>query len=160
MFYVCFQDCLPGWILFQTNCYLLVDERPEDWNNAEIDCLNRNAELLYILNTNEEEFIDSQIMNRSDIREAFIGLKEDENETERFINWSSGYPLEYTNWYDSPAEELSSGTACVAKNASVSGQWKIVDCLQSFPYICKKKGKTSLEPLCYWGGNREDEEKC
>ena len=100
------------------------------------------------MNSKEEEFIDSQIMNRSDIREAFIGLKEDENEIERFVYWGSGNPLEYTNWYDNPAEEVSSGAACVAKNASVYGQWKTVDCLRSFPYICKKKGKTGLVTLC------------
>ena len=82
-------------------------------------------------------------MNRSDIREMFIGLIEGENDIDRFVNWSSGNTLEYTNWYDSPAEEVSSGTACVVKNASVYGQWKIVDCLQSLPYICKRKGKTS-----------------
>jgi len=81
-------------------------------------------------------------MNKSAIREVFVGLKEDENDVNRFVKWSSGNVLEYTNWYDSPAEEISSETACVAKNASVYGQWKIVDCLQSLPYICKKKGKT------------------
>ena len=82
-------------------------------------------------------------MNKSAIRKVFIGLIEDENDINRFVNWSSGNTLEYTNWNDSPAEDVSSGTACVAKNASVHGQWNIVDCLQSLPYICKKKGKTS-----------------
>ena len=81
-------------------------------------------------------------MNESAIREVSIGLIEDENDINRFVKWSSGNILEYTNWYDSAAEEVSSGTACVAKNASVYGQWKIVDCLQSLSYICKKKGKT------------------
>lgn len=147
VFYVCFKDCLPGWILYQTNCYLLVHERPQSWDNAEIDCLNRNAELLYLLTPEEEEFIDSQTMNRSAIRKAFIGLKEDENDIKRFVNWSSGNPLEYTNWHGSQIEEVSSGTACVAKNASVYGQWEIVDCLRSLPYICKKKGKTGLGAL-------------
>jgi len=82
-------------------------------------------------------------MNRSAIREVFIGLIEDENDVNRFVNWSSGNTLEYTNWYDSPAEWVSSGTDCVAKNTSVHGEWKIVNCLQSLPYICKKKGKTT-----------------
>ena len=148
VFYACFQDCLPGWILFQTNCYLLVDDRPQNWNNAETDCLNRHSDLIYILNTQEEEFIDSQIMNRSAIREVLIGLTEDENDMKRFVTWSSGDTLEYTNWYDSPAEGVSSGTACAAKNTSVHGQWQVVNCLQSLPYICKKKGKTSLGLLC------------
>ena len=148
MFYICSQDCLPGWILFQTNCYLLIDERPKNWYHAQIDCLNRNSDLLYILNTKEEEFIDSQIINKSAIRKVFIGLREDENSITRFVKWSSGNDLEYTNWYASPAEGVSSGTACVAKNTSVYGQWEIVDCLQTMSYICKKKGKNIMRTGC------------
>lgn len=79
----------------------------------------------------------------------FIGLNsEDENNITRFENWSSGESLEYTNWYDSPAEKVSSGTACVTKNKSVHGQWKIVDCLQTIPYICKKNGKGNVIRRC------------
>lgn len=140
--YLCFMcslDCLPGWIFFQKNCYLLQEESPQNWYNAEIDCLNRNADLLYILDVEEEAFIDSEMI-KSAISEVFIGLIEDENSFERFPNWSNGHYLDYTNWYDRPTQGISNGAACVAKNASVSGQWNIVNCLQSLPYICKRKG--------------------
>lgn len=96
------------------------------------------------------------MMNRSAIREVFIGLIEDENNIERFVNWSSGDELDHTNWYESLAEGFSNGTACVAKNTSVYGHWKIVNCLQSLPYICKRKGSTivlggSGEGKVEWG---------
>ncbi|XP_078354170.1 uncharacterized protein LOC144638790 isoform X2 [Oculina patagonica] len=141
-------DCLPGWIFFQTNCYLILEENPLNWYNAEIDCLNRNADLLYILNVEEEAFIDSEMI-RSTINEVFIGLIEDENNLKRFPNWSNGHYLDYTNWYENPTEGIPNGIACVAKSASVQGHWNVVNCLQSLPYICKRKGFYRNDAYCW-----------
>ncbi|XP_078352793.1 uncharacterized protein LOC144637605 [Oculina patagonica] len=141
-------DCLPGWTYFQTNCYLILEENPLNWYNAEIDCLNRNADLLYILNVEEEAFIDSEMI-RSTINEVFIGLIEDENNLERFPNWSNGHYLDYTNWYENPTEGIPNGIACVAKSASVQGHWNVVNCLQSLPYICKRKGFYRNDAYCW-----------
>ncbi len=134
---------MPGWIHFQTNCYLILEENPLNWYNAEIDCLNSNADLLYILNFEEEAFIESEMIKFT-ISEVFIGLIEDENNFERFPNWSNGHYLDYTNWYESPTDYIPNGIACVTKSASVQGHWNIVNCLQSLPYICKRKGMTFL----------------
>lgn len=82
------------------------------------------------------------MINKSTVSEVFIGLREDVNNFERFSNWSSGHILYYTNWYESPTESASNGAACVAKNKEVHGKWNILSCLQSLPYICKKKGMT------------------
>ncbi|KAL9951704.1 hypothetical protein ACROYT_G044426 [Oculina patagonica] len=141
-------DCLPGWIHFQTNCYLILEENPLNWFNAEIDCLNRNADLLYILNVEEEAFIDSEMI-KSTISEVFIGLKEDENNFERFPNWSNGHYLDYTNWNESPTEGIPNGIACVTKSASVQGHWNIVNCLQSLSYVCKRKGFYRIDAYCW-----------
>ncbi|XP_078352789.1 uncharacterized protein LOC144637600 [Oculina patagonica] len=141
-------DCLPGWIFFQTNCYLILEENPLNWYNAEIDCLNRNADLLYILNVEEEAFIHSEMI-KSTISEVFIGLIEDENNFERFPNWSNGHYLDYTNWNESPTEGIPNGIACVTKSTSVQGHWNIINCLQSLPYICKRKGFYRNDAYCW-----------
>ena len=133
-------DCLPGWILFQSSCYLLLEKNLKNWYNAEIDCVNRNADLLYIISAEEEEFIDSQLVNTSIVKVVFIGLI-DSNSSERFPNWSSGDNLTYTNWYNAPAV-IDQEAACVVKDYMLNGRWTTVRCLQVLPYICKRKGMT------------------
>lgn len=84
------------------------------------------------------------MINVSSVSEVFIGLIGDGIINVRFSNWRSGDSLVYTNWYENETEGVLNGTTCVVKNTSVHGQWNIVGCLQPLPYVCKKKGMTSV----------------
>ena len=145
MYFCCFifysPACLQGWIQFQTECYQLKDTI-KNWHNAESDCLNKNSDLVYILTVEEEQFIDSQLINKSTVNEVFIGLKENSDNGNFFQQWSSGDNIDYTNWQANTTAGSLNGTACVAKNKSESGQWAIVECLEMKPYICKRQGMT------------------
>ena len=141
-------DCLPGWILFESNCYLLFKDDFKSWYNAEIDCLNHNAHLLYILSAEEEEFIASQLIDPSTVTAVFIGLIENAKSSERFIGWSTGDNLTYTNWHKTPTV-IYDGAACVTKDYRLNGQWETVSCLKPLPYICKRKGRLVLFTQCF-----------
>ena len=134
------EACLQGWVQFQSDCYLLIEDDTKDWYKAEIDCLSRNSDLVYILTAEEEQFIDSQLINKTTIYEAFVGLKESNDRDVRFSLWSNGDNIDYTNWQVNTTAAHLEGTACVAKNRSGFGQWTIVDCFEKKPYICKRRG--------------------
>ena len=134
------QACLQGWTQFQTECYLLNENSFKNWYEAEIDCLNRNSDLVYILTIEEDHFLDSQLSNKASINDVFVGLKEGSGSGNRFPFWSNGDSTNYTNWQVNPTAVTLNGSACVAKSKSGLGQWAIVDCLQTKPYICKRRG--------------------
>ena len=144
-------DCLPGWTLFESHCYLLFKDDLKSWSDAEIDCLNHNANLLYILSAGEEEFLDSQMINSSsNIEVIYIGLKENGSENERFSVWRSGHEVIYTNWEDGPENDADNisislstdGDTCAIKDVGFNGKWRNGTCSKRLPYICKRKGMT------------------
>ncbi|XP_068727262.1 uncharacterized protein [Montipora capricornis] len=142
------EACLQGWIQFNSDCYLLVNDPTKNWTEAEIDCLDRNSELVYILSSEEDQFIHSEIINKSTVYEAFIGLQENGALVNRFPFWSNGDNVGFTNWRENSTGAVSGGTACVVKKASGSGKWGAVNCALLKPYICKRRGFSSNSSLC------------
>ena len=133
--------CLQGWIQFQSDCYLLVQDNTKNWYNASIDCLDRNSDLLYVLTIEEDRFIDSKLINKSTVNEVFVGLKESGDSSNRFSLWSSGHSVSFTNWQGNKTDFNSNGTACVAKSKTSFGRWMVLNCSKMMPFICKRRGR-------------------
>lgn len=130
--------CLLGWVKFQSDCYLFAKDNIRQWDSARIDCLDKNSDLVYILTAEEDQFIESQLTNKSTVSEVFIGLRESDDNVNRFPHWSNGDSVDFTNWQGKTPATVLKGTACVAKNKK--GQWAVVDCKENKPYICKRRG--------------------
>ena len=114
----------------------------KSWDLARIECLDKNSDLVYILTAEEDQFIESQLINKSTVSEVFIGLNESGDNSNRFPHWSSGDSVDFTNWQENTTAVVLNGTACVAKNKK--GQWAVVDCTENKPYICKRRGMLRL----------------
>lgn len=140
LLFVPFLACLQGWIQFNSDCYLLVKEVNKNWTDAEVDCLDRNSELVYIVTSAEDQFIFSEILNKSIVYEAFIGLKISGHFLPGFTQWSNEANVGFTNWQGGSPGIALGYTSCVVKMRNGSGQWAVRDCGLPKPYICKRKG--------------------
>ena len=140
LLFVPFVACLQGWIQFNSDCYLLVKEVNKNWTDAEVDCLDRNSELVYIVTSAEDQFIFSEILNKSIVYEAFIGLKISGHFLPGFTQWSNEANVGFTNWQGGSPGIALGYTSCVVKMRNGSGQWAVRDCGLPKPYICKRKG--------------------
>lgn len=136
--------CLQEWIQFHNDCYLLVQEVTKNWTDAEVDCLDRNSELLNILTSAEDQFIFFEILNKSMVYEAFIGLTESGDVLRSFTQWSNEANVGFTNWQGGSPGIASGYTACAVKMGNGSGQWALRDCALPKPYICKRKGTSIM----------------
>ena len=139
--------CLQGWIQFNSDCYLLVKEVTRNWTDAEVDCLDRNSELLNILTSAEDQFIFFEMLNKSMVYEAFIGLRESGDSLRSFTPRSNKANVGFTNWQGGSPEIASGYTSCGVKMGNGSGQWALRDCALSKPYICKRKGTSIMNSL-------------
>ncbi|XP_067028196.1 uncharacterized protein [Acropora muricata] len=142
------EACLQGWIQFNSDCYLLVKEVTKNWTDAEVDCLDRNSELLNILTSAEDQFIFFEMLNKSMVYEAFIGLRESGDSLRSFIPRSNKAKVGFTNWQGGSPGIASGYTSCGVKMGNGSGQWALRDCALSKPYICKRKGFEFNNSLC------------
>ena len=141
--------CLQGWIQFNSDCYLLVklSSSQGNWTDAEVDCLDRNSELLNILTSAEDQFIFFEMLNKSMVYEAFIGLRESGDSLRSFTPKSSKANVGFTNWQGGIPGIASGYTSCGVKMGNGSGQWALRDCALPKSYICKRKGTSIMNSL-------------
>lgn len=151
--------CLQGWIQFNSDCYLLVKEVTKNWTDAEVDCLDRNSELLNIMTSAEDQFIFFEMLNKSMVYEAFIGLRESGHFLASFTQWSNEANIGFTNWQGGSPGIASGYTSCAVKMGNDnSGQWALRDCALPKPYICKRKGASIMNSfLAFLSGLKRTE---
>ncbi|RXG60816.1 Macrophage mannose receptor 1 [Armadillidium vulgare] len=120
---------------FGDNCYKYIST-PLNWQNAEDTCAKEGGHLVTIRNRKEMSYIWNQFSVMSNTSEVWIGLKS----SFFFIGrsqWSSGWPLFYTNWNpfrlyyrDSTSMSLS------------SGKWIPQKSYYELPFVCEYSKQT------------------
>ncbi|XP_052817960.1 macrophage mannose receptor 1-like [Mya arenaria] len=117
-------------------CYELVNTT-KSWTSAEDDCQRRGGHLVHIQDDVQQNRLYG-VVKQYLHRHVWIGLNDREAE-EHFI-WSSGDPVNYTNWHpgrDSPVPEFLLHEDCVRMDMSYTGQWDDVRCGDALGYICE-----------------------
>lgn len=78
---------------FDDNCYLYVDT-PKNWDEAEQDCVGRQAHLVSILDSKEQAFVLTHLDEMSDT--PWIGLSNSDHNN--YYEWSDGWPVVFSDW--------------------------------------------------------------
>ncbi len=109
-----------------------------NWNDASSVCSNNGYDgLATILDASENNFLHTLQPLRSSADYYWIGLNDIQNENS--FQWTSGYPVSYTNWV--PGEPNNAGNEdCIhlyGANALNTQQWNDMPCVNEVYFICE-----------------------
>ncbi|XP_066502466.1 lymphocyte antigen 75, partial [Hoplias malabaricus] len=141
-------DCDPGWSAKRNfrYCYRLFsveNSKKKSWEGARDDCLSRNADLVSIHTTLEEEFIAEYTKGKT----QWIGLSK--NPLEGDYTWSDGSALSHTNWGPGEPNDHGGRENCVEMLTTQNGTsfWNDLNCDAHLDWVCMiPKGKHSIVP--------------
>ncbi|XP_048579859.1 uncharacterized protein LOC5521691 isoform X2 [Nematostella vectensis] len=133
-------ECQPGWVKFDKFCYLFSGiSAYVTWSQARSTCTRQGADLVSILNQEEQDFLIYQ--SKSSSRSIWIGLND--RNIEGGWQWSDGSPLAYVAWNGGEPNDLVGVENC---GEMVAGNrlWNDYSCSQQRGYICKSKLECSF----------------
>ncbi|XP_065683392.1 uncharacterized protein LOC100215503 isoform X1 [Hydra vulgaris] len=130
--------CLPGWKLFEKNCYFFSKGLNVDWHKANLACQSNSSNLTSVLNMNENKFIASEIKRRG-MQDPYIGLNDMFHESG--FQWVDGSAPIFFNFDVSQPDDWHGMEDCVEFRSS--GFWNDVSCNLLKPYICKKSNNSA-----------------
>ncbi|XP_022088435.1 uncharacterized protein LOC110978072 [Acanthaster planci] len=122
----------PGWNLHKDYCYDIVLTK-KTWADADKDCKNVGAELVSVLNDDEQSFMSVRINVVK--QRVWMGLNDKASEG-TFV-WTDNSKFVYNNW----ANPGNLGTDdCVSMEGQTTsyGLWKVRSCSEKNYYACKK----------------------
>ncbi|XP_036377634.1 macrophage mannose receptor 1-like [Megalops cyprinoides] len=148
--------CPPDWIAFSGKCYKFIGTNTEDrkpWQEARTFCINLGGNLVSILSENEQHFLTTKLLGMS--VDMWIGLN-DVNWEMRFL-WTDGRGVYYTNWAKGHPVSVPDGrymfmdeefdcVVMVATSPTMTGVWKVDDCLAHRGFICKRNIDPQINP--------------
>ncbi|XP_030614086.1 CD209 antigen-like protein C [Archocentrus centrarchus] len=124
------KPCPAGWRKFSCSCYLL-SERSDSWDAARKDCRDREADLVVIDSTEEQNYLKT-ITNTH----TWIGLNDKEQEGQ--WKWVDGTPLIMTYWGDRQPDNDGGGEHCGHVRNDEKRSWNDLPCSTSLKWICEK----------------------
>ncbi|XP_047458605.1 asialoglycoprotein receptor 2-like [Mugil cephalus] len=126
------EPCQTGWLHFQSRCYTVGGRDSSDqrsWGGARDDCWGRDADLVLIESSEEQDFIFNSSLVGSGAGDRWIGLTFEGGAWK----WLNGSDLTENYWTQPPAD----GHRCVVSDGQ-SGGWKAVSCDEKNEWICEK----------------------
>lgn len=130
--------CEENWTFFKDKCYFISELR-KNWEDAEKNCVQRNAHLLVVNNAEEQDYISQVIETNANF---WIGLVEREEGTWTWVDgtdytktqhfWDDGQP---DNW-----DVRTNGEDCGqlhARNLVTNRPWNDADCSLYYKYVCE-----------------------
>jgi hypothetical protein len=105
------------------------------------------GELASVTTAEEQEFVVALV--RASQEPVYVGLSSVDSSTFR---WSDGVPVEYTNW---GRERDIASEGCVAMNSD-DGHWRVVDCKETLPFVCKKRSESYVKARLVRVGQRNN----
>ncbi|XP_035862670.1 C-type lectin domain family 2 member B-like isoform X2 [Sander lucioperca] len=121
------QGCPRGWQLYMSSCYY-VSTVKETWENAQNDCVAKEAHLV-ILNDRREE----DALRAFGSQDSWIGLSRQRNGRSYPLRWVDGSPL--TN-IDRIQQSVDRHVTCAYANAK---KWVLSNCGEQRYWVCEKK---------------------
>ncbi|XP_052219833.1 C-type mannose receptor 2-like isoform X2 [Dreissena polymorpha] len=124
-----------------STCYEIVPT-PATWKDAEAHCVARGGHLAHIPDQRHQDAI-YQVTIQHLGHDVWIGLN-DINQ-ERHYEWSSGDPVNFTNWIGRHDDVLLHGVEdCAGLGAKTfQGQWNDVECSRKLNYLCEFRATMS-----------------
>uniref|UniRef100_A0A8C2SV90 Macrophage mannose receptor 1 n=1 Tax=Coturnix japonica TaxID=93934 RepID=A0A8C2SV90_COTJA len=148
--------CPEGWLPYAGHCYMIHRE-PRAWKDALISCNESNGNLASIHNTEEHDFILSQLGYKA-TDELWIGMND--FSTQMYFEWSDETPVTYTKWLPGePTHAVNGQEDCVVM-AGEDGYWADSTCDRKLGYICRREplqgvsGTVKTDPACTKGWTR------
>ena len=135
--------CQDGWIGHGTSCYKLFNSS-KTWENAKTKCKQRNASLVKVESSAENDFIKTTLLpTKSD--DYWIGLSDSNKEGDWL--WTDGTQLGldgYKNWGGKQPNDKNNNQNCVVIRIRKSdshhyGKWHDLQCSHRKQYICEKR---------------------
>ncbi|XP_041662855.1 CD209 antigen-like protein C isoform X2 [Cheilinus undulatus] len=131
------KTCPAGWVMFQCSCYLFSTQKTS-WDRSRRDCRNRDADLVVIDSSEEQEFLTNNLMDWT-----WIGLSDKENEST--WKWTDGTLLTQGYWLRGQPDN-GGGHAVYGEedcahfrnNGKKEANWNDVKCDSTMLWICEK----------------------
>ncbi|CAC5395519.1 unnamed protein product [Mytilus coruscus] len=129
------QDaCSNGWMSFSNHCYLFVYGK-FTWENAKIECQNKDAHLVKIDNSDEHSWITSVLTD-----EVWIGLTDIQSEGHLIWDFDMS-SLTFNQWPDGqPGGGFRENCChyCKQRCGKSSFVWNDTKCSLANGYVCEK----------------------
>jgi hypothetical protein len=112
---------------------------PQPWADASQMCQNFKMDLATTNNVEEDQWLFDTVLSIQDTNLWWNGLN-DLAEEGTFV-WSSGEPVEYTNWYENePNDWGDEGEDCAGQTSHLKTfGWNDSVCSMAAPYICEDR---------------------
>ncbi|XP_056585619.1 asialoglycoprotein receptor-like 1 [Triplophysa dalaica] len=136
--------CEENWVFFKDSCYFQ-STITQSWQNAENNCIRKNAHLVVVNNLDELDFLSSIVKLQVSY---WIGLVEKE---EGQWSWVDGMDFKATEHYWDEGQPDNwdvrlNGEDCGQLHGRIRVEkrrlWNDADCTLSCPYICEGKPKS------------------
>ncbi|XP_066921242.1 lymphocyte antigen 75-like isoform X2 [Clytia hemisphaerica] len=126
-------DCPKGFISYRKACYYMAKDK-KTWQDAQDSCqrMNKDANLLSVSNIYEQAYLFAHYIEYTNV--TWIGLSRDKDQQNfKYIDKAR---LTYAFWATKP-KTTADKRECVSQVNVNSGTWRVDDCNQLHPYICK-----------------------
>ncbi|KAJ8419188.1 hypothetical protein AAFF_G00006870 [Aldrovandia affinis] len=162
--------CPPDWLIFQGKCYKIIgasSSEQKPWQEARTHCRDLGGNLVSILSDKEQNFLTTKMLGTA--TDMWIGMN-DINWEMRFL-WTDGKGVYYTNWAKGHPVSVPDGrymfmdefswdggfhmspelsefdcVVLVGSSSTLTGFWKVEDCLASRGFICKRAIDPQINP--------------
>ncbi|KAL5011335.1 hypothetical protein ScPMuIL_009886 [Solemya velum] len=136
-----YMVCPMGWESYGDSCYY-PQMSTQVWKQAVLECRGKGADLLYIQNLSELDFVSSFLAAYSTT--AWLGLSD--LQQSNFFQWSSGDAVNLTRWLpNEPQPNRALGRDCVTVDFRTL-RWAVSSCDDSLMYVCKTPKQPSKSP--------------
>ncbi|XP_069031040.1 C-type lectin domain family 12 member B-like [Embiotoca jacksoni] len=126
------NSCQPGWILFQSSCYVFLDYKTstdrKTWEEARELCKIRSSDLVVVDNAEEKKNVSDKSWKSSGNEGYWIGLKVEDGKWK----WVNGSDLADSFWI----EKATDGHCAISRQTQ---GWKSVNCNNRNNWICEQK---------------------
>ncbi|WP_368853855.1 C-type lectin domain-containing protein [Enterobacter hormaechei] len=128
------QKCPLGWTSFGLRCYKYISQ-PANWIRAERNCQSLGANLAFVRNKLENNFLLSLLPTPS--TRSWVGAHEGVQDGQWL--WSDGTPFLYTNWCSGEPNNHKSAENCLEINFPPNRCWNDAPCSVLKSSICVKR---------------------
>ncbi|XP_026181892.1 type-2 ice-structuring protein-like [Mastacembelus armatus] len=126
------QSCPSGWALNNGRCFTYVP-RYMSWNDAQVNCRNKNANLASVRDKDDYAVIQKVIADGKWTRTVWIGGQKGGS-----WFWIDGTPFRYTNWAPGQPDYEWGNEFCIQVNYGAQKLWGDEYCGSLMHFVCSK----------------------